>query len=149
MTMTLQEARDWLVEVRKRNAVNASLDNMDDHDAEAVIQALDAHIAAMGEPVAWMTKSGHVMNVRTRERVLANAELGGGFAVAAKAAEDYSIPLYSAPPAQDSDAKDAARYRWLRDTPWLGTSLEPVITQQRNAHWDAAIDAAMAQESQP
>src|SRR6185312_9743335 len=50
-------------------------------------------------------------------------------------------------PAQDADAKDAARYRWLRDTPWFGTSLEPVIAQQRNAHWDAAIDDAMAREA--
>ena len=57
MTMTLQEAHDWLVEVRKRNAVNASLDNLDDHDAEAVIQALDAHIAAMGEPIGFIQRS--------------------------------------------------------------------------------------------
>ena len=57
MTMTLQEAYDWLVEVRKRNAINASLDNLDDHDAEAVIQALDAHLAAMGEPVRCVTIS--------------------------------------------------------------------------------------------
>lgn len=52
--------------------------------------------------------------------------------------------------ASDDDVRDAARYRWLRDTPWLGTGtpLERVIAQQRNAHWDEAIDAAMAGEVQ-
>lgn len=44
--------------------------------------------------VAWMTKGGRVINAETRERVLANAELGGEFVPAAKAAESYCIPLH-------------------------------------------------------
>ncbi len=37
------------------------------------------------------------------------------------------------------------RYRRIRDVPWFGTGspLERVIAQQRNAHWDEAIDSAM------
>ena len=41
---------------------------------------------------------------------------------------------------------DAARYRWLRDTPWLGTDLETIIRLQLNGKWDAAIDAAMKEQ---
>ena len=51
MTMTLEQVRDWLVEVRKRNAVNATLDDLDDHDADAVIRAIDAHIAVVREVI--------------------------------------------------------------------------------------------------
>ncbi|MNU46308.1 hypothetical protein D3C71_351670 [compost metagenome] len=45
-------------------------------------------------------------------------------------------------------ARDGMRYRWIRDVPWYGagTPLERVIAQQRNVHWDDAIDAVMAKE---
>ena len=43
----------------------------------------------------------------------------------------------------EQDAKDAARYRWMRDTPWLDTKLERIIALQQNALWNVAIDAAM------
>jgi len=42
------------------------------------------------------------------------------------------------------DARDAERYRFIRDTPWLGTELERVIGLQKNGLWDAAIDAAIS-----
>lgn len=47
----------------------------------------------------------------------------------------------------DALERDAARYRFLRDVPWFGTNtaLECVISQQRSAHWDIAIDAAIDQ----
>ncbi len=42
--------------------------------------------------------------------------------------------------------RDAARYRWLRDTPWLDTPIERIIALQQNAIWDSAIDSAMKHE---
>jgi len=38
---------------------------------------------------------------------------------------------------------DAERYRWLRDTPYPNEEFAYIIALQRNAIWDAAIDAAM------
>ena len=55
--------------------------------------------------------------------------------------------LYSAtqPTAQaQKDAKDAARYRFLRDGKWRDTALEMIIVLQRNSLWDSKIDAAIA-----
>mgnify|MGYP003519988669 CR=1 FL=1 len=43
----------------------------------------------------------------------------------------------------EANAKDAERYRWLRDNPWPAI-LEADIMLHRNARWDAEIDAAMA-----
>jgi hypothetical protein len=40
---------------------------------------------------------------------------------------------------------DAERYRWLRDTPWVGTKIDPIISYQISVKWDAAIDAAKGQ----
>ena len=46
----------------------------------------------------------------------------------------------------NTDAKDAARYRWLRDNDWnADKELGPVIRLQLNAIWDVKIDAAMAE----
>ena len=42
------------------------------------------------------------------------------------------------------DAKDAARYRFLRNGEWRDTELEPFIRLQLNALWDSKIDAAIA-----
>ena len=45
------------------------------------------------------------------------------------------------------DAKDAARYRYLRDGDWREREeLEPVIRLQLNTLWDAKIDAAIASQ---
>ena len=44
----------------------------------------------------------------------------------------------------NTDAKDAARYRWLRDNDWnADKELGPVIRLQLNAIWDVSIDKAM------
>lgn len=44
------------------------------------------------------------------------------------------------------DARDAARYRYLRDGNWRECEkLEPVIRLQLNGRWDSAIDAAIRQ----
>ena len=44
------------------------------------------------------------------------------------------------------DARDAARYRWLRDNDWRNDEkMEPVIRLHLNAIWDEKIDAAMAE----
>lgn len=55
----------------------------------------------------------------------------------------------SRPQAQEvaaSDARDALRYRWLRDNPW-NPALEDVITMHRNKRWDVEIDAALASQA--
>ena len=47
-----------------------------------------------------------------------------------------------------ADARDAARYRWLRDNDWRNDEkMEPVIRLHLNAIWDEKIDAAMAAQS--
>ena len=50
--------------------------------------------------------------------------------------------------AQGMDARDAARYRWLRDNDWRNDEkMEPVIRLHLNAIWDEKIDAAMAAQA--
>ena len=45
----------------------------------------------------------------------------------------------------NTDAKDAARYRWLRDNDlYVNKELEPVVRLQLNAIWDVKIDEAMS-----
>ena len=52
------------------------------------------------------------------------------------------------PAAQGLDARDAARYRWLRDNDWRNDEkMEPVIRLHLNAIWDEKIDAAMAAQA--
>ena len=46
-------------------------------------------------------------------------------------------------PAMPEDVRDAARYRFLRDTAWPPV-LHDVIAMHRNKRWDIEIDAAMA-----
>jgi lysophospholipase L1-like esterase len=66
----------------------------------------------------------------------------------------YTVPLYAAPvvvPSQqciealqserDALAKDAARYRWLRDGP--SPAVDDVLRNTDPLRWDAAIDAAI------
>ena len=56
-----------------------------------------------------------------------------------------AAPVQQAAPA--GDAKDAARYRYLRDGDWREREeLEPVIRLQLNTLWDAKIDAAIASQ---
>ena len=48
----------------------------------------------------------------------------------------------------NTDAKDAARYRWLRDNDWRNDEkMEPVIRLQLNAIWDVKIDEALAAQA--
>ena len=48
----------------------------------------------------------------------------------------------------NTDAKDAARYRWLRDNDlYVNKELEPVVRLQLNAIWDAKIDEVMAAQA--
>ena len=64
---------------------------------------------------------------------------------AAYAAMLAAAPVQQAAPA--GDAKDAARYRYLRDGDWREREeLEPVIRLQLNTLWDAKIDAAIASQ---
>ena len=51
----------------------------------------------------------------------------------------------TAPQANQADALDAARYRFLRDTCWSSDKeLATVISMQMNKVWDEKIDEAMA-----
>ena len=45
-------------------------------------------------------------------------------------------------------ARDGMRYRFIRDVPWYDSPLRDVITMQKNAIWDQAIDSAMAKEKE-
>lgn len=61
--------------------------------------------------------------------------------------EGYEVRyLYAAPhpAAKAQDAKDAARYRFLRDGEWRETPLESVVRLQLDTLWDTKIDAAIA-----
>ena len=47
-----------------------------------------------------------------------------------------------------ADARDADRYRWLRDNDlYVNKELEPVVRMQLNAIWDVKIDEAMAAQA--
>ena len=67
----------------------------------------------------------------------------------------YAAPVAAAPVAAPDDAKDAARYRWLRDEAVLewhegdGIALvipEPMTGEDWKATTDSAIDAAMPRQ---
>ncbi len=70
------------------------------------------------------------------------------------------VPLFDHPPTESAEAKDAARYRWLRDTSNPDSEGSPYIAIDRRDTWgecttiwqesevaDQAIDAAMTAES--
>ena len=58
---------------------------------------------------------------------------------------DLKVLLQIVTTSSNTDAKDAARYRWLRDNDWRNDEkMEPVIRLHLNAIWDEKIDAAMA-----
>ena len=47
-----------------------------------------------------------------------------------------------------ADARDADRYRWLRDNDlYVNKELEPVVRLQLNAIWDVKIDEPMAAQA--
>lgn len=93
-----------------------------------------AAMRAGGEPVAEMvpchTPSGKRVAVISRFQHL-----------------PIGTKLYTHPQraAQDAeDAKNAARYKFLRGGEWRDTDLEAFIRLQLNALWDVKIDAAIA-----
>ena len=61
---------------------------------------------------------------------------------------DLKVLLQIVTTSMNTDAKDAARYRLLRDTDWRNDEkLEPVIRLHLNAIWDEKIDAALAAQA--
>ena len=57
---------------------------------------------------------------------------------------DLKVLLQIVTTSSNTDAKDAARYRLLRDSDWnADKDLGPVIRLQLNALWDVKIDEAM------
>ena len=98
--------------------------------AAAEIARLRARVAklesARGEPVAWMNPYGGTLQVR----------------ITGLEYEKYTIPLYTAPPAQ---AVDAGRYRWLRGTIFLA-AVDGYENSYRREKLDAFIDNAMAKD---
>jgi hypothetical protein len=57
------------------------------------------------EPIAWMNQSGsNIIMKETKERLLEKKGLGGEFSVAARTAERYTVPLYTAQPAESKPA---------------------------------------------
>ena len=61
---------------------------------------------------------------------------------------DLKVLLQIVTTSMNTDAKDAARYRLLRDTDWRNDEkMEPVIRLHLNAIWDEKIDAALAAQA--
>ena len=61
--------------------------------------------------------------------------------------QDVLLEQVATTPAHE-DARDAARYRWLRDNDWRNDEkMEPVIRLHLNAIWDEKIDAAMSAQA--
>ena len=57
---------------------------------------------------------------------------------------DLKVLLQIVTTSSNTDAKDAARYRWLRDNDlYADKELGTVIRLQLNAIWDVSIDKAM------
>jgi hypothetical protein len=92
------------------------------------------------KPVAWLVEGPHwraaYVDLKTAEAAL-NAHNG------------WLSPLY-AEPRPEADAKDAARYRWLRRqkhvdiaAQWFLSTEAPFCAPSLPAEIDAAIDAAM------
>ena len=111
-----------------------------DSDEIARLRARVAKLeSARGEPVAWMNPYGGTLQVR----------------ITGLEYEKYTIPLYTAPPAQavDVDAisdeaierealRDAGRYRWLRGTIFLA-AVDGYENSYRREKLDAFIDNAI------
>ena len=112
----------------------------------AATPAADAPVV-LPEPVGWFhrhskeCKNGEVCNYR-----IAPADKKDGWEEFLLYTEQQVRALLATGgQAQEADAKDAARYRFLRDGEWRDTDLEPFIRLQLNTLWDAKIDAARKQ----
>ena len=62
-------------------------------------------------------------------------------------ADEGGTPYCAMKKERDALRADAERYRWLRDNPWPSPEFASIIQEHRNAVWDAAIDAAMKEQS--
>jgi hypothetical protein len=102
--------------------------------------ALAAHKAQQQEPMTWEQAVRHcITDKATQDRILS---------IPMDATAEEAIAILQAQQQEPSDAKDAARYRWLRDA---HPATERVIAVQwndltqnmRHETLDAAIDAAM------
>lgn len=124
--------------------------------------ALSAQLRAAGEPVAWLytfTLPGEYEDTvneiyRKYQQVSADAPFGmRGHDFDGNAVTTES-PLYAAPVPQPQEARDAERYRWLRDNSQTGAvkTLLPLVRSHyvvvnESAYdyptFDEAIDAAI------
>ena len=115
-------------------------------DAEDLIRAQHARIAEL-EDVADMA----IKRIAELEALLSAIGAGGVEPLRKQAAETSNDILTMADALiiqRTADARDAARYRWLRDNDWRNDEkMEPVIRLHLNAIWDEKIDAAMAAQA--
>jgi hypothetical protein len=111
----------------------------------------------VGEPVAWMSVAQGTMPVATEAFLKKHPEYRHA----------YTIPLYASPLPQEpreADARDAARYRWLRNrsayfvygeerqSPWtvIGTAYNdtrPCIGEELDVEVDAAMSTTESADS--
>lgn len=162
--MTLEQVRDELRKIADACPAAATkidvalrLRRMEHMQAKlrVIADSIDAHLSRAAEPVAW---------IDLRDLAELDSEKYGDYAVhmpivgpkhktafeAKYGPMRFSVPLYTNTPEPARDAKDAARYRWLRDhgVPELCIAVDglPSYIDHRYAV-DQIADAAMAQES--
>jgi hypothetical protein len=94
MTMTPEQVRDRLRSYAKDADLYASKtgESLELTTADELADAIDAHIAGMGEPVAWLTEDGRVISAKQK-----NAAIRDGGASASSVAP-FRLPAYTAPP---------------------------------------------------
>jgi hypothetical protein len=126
--MTLPEIRD---------ALRYSVEH---DDANCVVfkiwaDAIDAHLSRTAEPVAYalFTDKGLI-------RMWSREWFGDGHGKPVT-----PTPLFTHPSEDGRDKKDAARYRYVRENLPPGTFGDADVGDADS--WDAAIDAAMAEDS--
>ena len=120
----LNPLREVAAELRRQDARIAELEDATDIAIERIAE-LEAQLSAIG--------AGGVEPLRKQ---------------AAETSNDILTMADALIIQRTADAKDAARYRWLRDNDWhADKDLGPVIRLQLNAIWDVKIDAAMAAQA--
>ena len=135
---------DWIIQGVKGELYPCKPDIF---EATYAPQPPEAAPLVLPKPVGWFhrhpveCKNGEVFNYQ-----IASADRKDGWEESPLYTEQQVRALLATGgQAQEADAEDAARYRFLRDGEWRDTDLEPFIRLQLNTLWDTKIDAARKQ----
>ena len=151
-----------VAELRSQRARIAELEDVADMAIKRIAE-LEAQLSAIGaggvEPLHKQAEDGWIQDGpllyrltderRPRNRDEINVTMANSSrteeARTRRAGELLDAVRATAPQANQADALDAARYRFLRDTCWSSDKeLATVISMQMNKVWDEKIDEAMA-----